>query len=50
MTTADLQLALLVLNGLAVPGLYLLVRILWKMDRRLLTVELKLGIAQKDSA
>jgi hypothetical protein len=41
------QLALLIVNGLLVPGVYLLARALWKLDRRIYRVELKLNVADE---
>ncbi len=44
MTLEQIALASLIVEGLFVPGFGALIAILWKMERRLYRVELRLGI------
>lgn len=48
MTAEQIALAALVLNTLVVPCTLALARLLWRLERRIFRVELKLGIDSQE--
>jgi hypothetical protein len=49
MTPGSIELLQLAVSGIAVPLIGWVLRLLWKLERRLLKVELKLGIDTQES-